>query len=71
MLRNRGYRLEETRFRRDRGLVRIYMADPWADPMLFQIGEYREGDAIEWAAVYDAAMTRHLETKANHSRYGG
>lgn len=70
MLRNRGYQLHETRYRRDRGLVRVYMADSWADPMLFQIGQYREGEASDWAAVYDAAMARHLHTKANHNRYG-
>ena len=71
MLRNRGYRLEITRYKKDKGLVKVYMLDPWADPMMFKIGEYPEGDEPDWAGMYDAAMERHLETKENGTLYGG
>ena len=70
MLRNRGYRLESTRLKKDKGLVKVYMCDPWADPMMFKIGEFQSGDEPDWGAIYDAAMERHLETKENGTRYG-
>lgn len=70
MLRNRGYRLQITRFKKDRGLAKVYMFDRWADPMMFKIGEYQEGEEPDWAAMYDAAMERHLEAKEDGTRYG-
>jgi hypothetical protein len=70
MLRGRGYRLEETRYKKDRGLVKVYMYDPWADPMLVMIGQYVVGEQPDWSVMYDAAMDIHLERKANGSRYG-
>lgn len=63
MLRYRHYSLEETRYKKDKGLVKVYMFDSWADPMAFQIGSYQEGEEPDWAAMYDAAMARHLENK--------
>ena len=60
MLRNRGYRLEVTSYKKDKGLHKVYMFDAWADPMLFKIGEYRDGEKPDWAAMYDAAMARHV-----------
>lgn len=63
MLRNRRYSLEETRYKKDKGLVKVYMVDPWADPMMFQIGEYYEGREPDWDAIYDAAMDRHRENE--------
>ncbi len=41
-----------------------------ADPMMVLIGEYQTGETPDWAAMYDAAMAHHLETKANGNRYG-
>ena len=70
MLRNRGYQLHETRYKKDKGLVRVYMFDRWADPMMFLIGEYWDGEEPDWAMIYDAAIDRHLETKAEGTRYG-
>jgi hypothetical protein len=35
--------------------------------MLFKIGEYRDGEKPDWAAIYDAAMARHLETSGWHA----
>ena len=70
MLANRRYRLEETRYRKDKGLVRVFMFDPWAEPMMVQIGEYQDGDQPDWDAVYDAAMHIHEERKISRNRYG-
>jgi len=64
MLRGRSYRLHETRYKKDRGLVRVYMYDPWADPMLVLIGEYLAGEHPDWGVMYDAAMEVHLEHSA-------
>ena len=69
MLRNRGYSLHETAYKKDKGIVKLYMYDRWADPMLFPIGEYMNGFEPNWAAVYDRAMARHLHLKSNKSRY--
>lgn len=70
MLRNRGYKLSETRFKKDKGLVRVYMYDSWADPAMVLIGEYWTDETPDWAVMYDAAMAQHLETKADGTRYG-
>ena len=70
MLRNRGYKLQITSYKKDKGLRKVYMYDPWADPMLYKIGEYHKDEKPDWAAMYDAAMERHLETKESGSRYG-
>ncbi|WP_198371140.1 hypothetical protein [Roseomonas rosulenta] len=70
MLRQRRYRLEITTYKKDKGLHKVYMYDPWAEPMMIKIGEYYEGDEPDWEAMYDAAMALHLERKANRSRYG-
>lgn len=70
MLRNRGYRLEITSYKKDKGLHKVYMFDPWAEPMLFKIGEYWKGKEPDWHAMYDKAMARHLETKTEGTRYG-
>lgn len=69
MLRNRRYELQETALKKDHGIVKLYMLDCWANPMLFLIGEYLRGYEPDWGAVYDRAMARHLETKRNRSRY--
>lgn len=63
MLRQRNYRLQETRLKKDMGVVKVYMVDPWADPMMFQIGEYHEDEEPDWDLMYDTAMERHLENK--------
>jgi hypothetical protein len=70
MLRNRGYRLEITANKKDRGLHTVYMYDPWADPMMVKLGEYWKGNEPDWDTIYDAAMELHLERKADGSRYG-
>lgn len=70
MLRNRHYKLEETRYKKDKGLVKVYMYDTWADPMFVKIGEYQEGSEPDWSAIYDAAMAWHLQTKREGTRFG-
>lgn len=70
MLRNRGYKLEVTQYKKDKGLTRVYMYDPWADPALVQIGSYEKGERPDWAAMYDEAMYLHLERKRDGTRYG-
>jgi hypothetical protein len=70
MLRNRGYRLEITAYKKDKGLHKVYVYDPWADPMMVKIGEYQKGEEPDWEAMYDAAMALHLDRKANGTRYG-
>ena len=70
MLRNRGYRLEETTYKKDKGTHKVYMHDRWADPMSVKIGEYRKGDEPNWEVMYDAAMALHIERKRGGTRYG-
>lgn len=70
MLRNRGYRLEITAYKKDKGLHKVYVFDSWADPMLVQIGIYQKGEEPDWEAMYDAAMALHLDRRLNGTRYG-
>lgn len=68
MLANRRYILEETRYKKDKGRVMVYMLDRWADPALVKIGEYEEGGEANWALIYDEAMACHQRRKAAGTR---
>lgn len=70
MLRSRRYSLLETRYRKDKGVVKLYMYDSWADPMQVHIGEFCDGQEPDWGAVYDAAMAVHEGRKSARNRYG-
>lgn len=49
---------------------KVYMIDPWADPMMVKLGEYRSGDEVDWSEFYDAAMECHIIRQSERSRYG-
>lgn len=68
MLRNRGYRLEIAKYKKDRGLVRVYLYDRSAGPTMVQLGTYQTGDQPDWGSMYDAGMAYHLEMKEPGAR---